>query len=63
MKVNNPYYCPKCGTRLKKESDVPVLFCPEDQFAWTVEFMEGLIKMAVDWRDSADERIHGIASP
>lgn len=57
------YFCPNCGTRLKKESDMPIYFCPEDQFAWTTEFIEKLIEMAVDWRDSADERIHGITSP
>jgi len=61
--MDGTFYCMNCGTRLRKEPDVMIVFCPEEQIAWTIEFLENLVKMAVDWRDSADERLHGPSGP
>jgi hypothetical protein len=57
--IMTKFYCPKCGTELKLENDVSIYYCPVDQFAFGADFLAGLVGMAADWRDSADERVYG----
>lgn len=49
------FYCPSCGLLMQIESDTRIVYCPDEQIAFSEELMERLIKMAVDWRDTSHE--------
>ena len=53
------FYCLKCGTKMKVEGDTGIVYCPIDQIAFMYELLDQLLKMAVDYRDSLDERVYG----
>ena len=59
--VMRDFYCPSCGLLMQIESDTQVVYCPDEQIAFSYELLDKLIKMAVDWRDSANEKLHGVA--
>lgn len=44
---------------MRKETDTGIVFCPVDQIAFDEELMKGLVNMAVDLRDTANETLLG----